>query len=75
MVGKLDSPIQSLLALSLPAEILPACFNSQHRQKLNTTWASNNTQWSTRVGRSVGSAVGRGLGLYLLQRTGVITWA
>ena len=38
MAGKLDSPLQSPLALSLPTEILGAQFNRQHRPEVNTTW-------------------------------------
>ena len=39
MAGKLGSSLQNLLALPLPAEVIPAYCNRLHRPEVHATWA------------------------------------
>ena len=69
MAGKLDCPLQSLLAFSQPAEILPAYSNRQHSPEVNTTWTSNNPSvqhdldvvWGVPQGEHLGRVCSGGL--------------
>ena len=72
MADRLDSPLQNLLALSLPAEVIPAYCNRLHRPEVNATWAvcrgcTRERTWVVLAPKDSGHHLGLTTGILLIR--------